>query len=46
MDEEWLIRYYRSLGWNERRIAGFLERAERGDVMKGKEVKRVLGVTE
>jgi hypothetical protein len=45
MNKEWLIRYYRSLGWDERRIAGFLDRSERGDIMKSKEVKRMLGVT-
>jgi hypothetical protein len=44
MNKEWLTRYYRSLGWSEHRITGFLERAERGEVMKSEELKRVLGV--
>ena len=28
MDEEWLTRYYRGLGWSEQRITDFLHKTE------------------
>lgn len=39
MDNEWLEKYYKSLGWSEHRIADFLRRATVLEKLKGDEVR-------
>lgn len=39
MDQKWLVKYYKSIGWSEHRITDFLRRASVLEKIKEEQIK-------